>query len=287
MNAVVDAPAPVQTGSTLRGASWVLLLACGLAAVWLGLNLALPDMQATGIPSATIRAVIHTAILAGLWVGLGRTRLDAGTRIKVWCAVAVPFTVWLAAVWWLAADGVFRPRPSAALAWPMAIFLPILVSLPLLLRSARIGDLLDAMPTAWLVGLQVYRIFGGIFLVAWSRGQMSGTFAIPAGVGDVLVGLLALPVAYLLHAGARGARGAAIVWNVLGILDLTVAVGIGMLSSPGPLQLIVPDRPNALGSYPTVMIPAFAVPSSILLHGLSLRQLLRTKGTGAPPARSS
>jgi hypothetical protein len=30
-----------------------------------------------------------------------------------------------------------------------------------------------------------------------------------------------------------------------------------------------------LGSFPTVMIPAFAVPSSILLHALSLRQLRR------------
>jgi hypothetical protein len=29
------------------------------------------------------------------------------------------------------------------------------------------------------------------------------------------------------------------------------------------------------GAYPTVMIPAFAVPSSILLHVLSLRQLRR------------
>ncbi len=275
MNAAVGATAPARAGSIRQGAAWSLALACGLAAVWLGLNVALPDLQATGIPSATIRMVIHAMMLAGLWLGLARTPLDAGARIWVWLAVALPFTLWLACVWWLAVDGAFRPRPSA-LALPLAIFLPLLVGVPLLLRSARLGTLLDATPAAWLVALQVYRIFGGIFLVAWSRGQMSGTFAIPAGTGDVLVGLLALPVAYLLHAGARGARGAAVAWNVLGIVDLAVAVGIGMLSTPGPLQLIVPDRPNALiGTYPTVMIPAFAVPSSILLHCLSLRQLVR------------
>jgi hypothetical protein len=92
----------------------------------------------------------------------------------------------------------------------------------------------------------------------------------------VLVGLLALPVAYLLHAGAAGGRAAAIAWNVLGLVDFAIAIGIGILSAPGPLQLIVPDRPNVqLGSFPTVMIPAFAVPSSILLHALSLRQLRR------------
>jgi len=119
-------------------------------------------------------------------------------------------------------------------------------------------------------------VFGGIFLVAWSRGDLSGTFALPAGSGDVLVGLLALPVAYLLHAGAAGGRAAATAWNVLGLVDFAIAIGIGVLSAPGPLQLIVPDRSNVqLGSFPTVMIPAFAVPSSILLHALSLRQLRR------------
>jgi hypothetical protein len=73
-------------------------------------------------------------------------------------------------------------------------------------------------------------------------------------------------------------------WNVLGLVDFAIAIGIGILSAPGPLQVIIPDRPNAqLGSFPTVMIPAFAVPSSILLHVLSLRQLRRI-GRGAVAA---
>jgi hypothetical protein len=42
--------------------------------------------------------------------------------------------------------------------------------------------------------------------------------------------------------------------------------------------LIVPSVPNTgLGLYPAVLIPAFAVPSSILLHALSLRQLRRAR----------
>jgi hypothetical protein len=42
--------------------------------------------------------------------------------------------------------------------------------------------------------------------------------------------------------------------------------------------VIVPSIPNATaGIYPNVMVPAFAVPSSILLHVLSLRQLRRCR----------
>jgi hypothetical protein len=235
----------------------------------------LPELQPTGVPSIVVRLAIHTTILVGLWLGLARTDLAYRSRLKVWLAVAVPFTVWLAAVWWLAIAEAFMPRPRVP-ALPVAIFLPVLIGLPLLLRSRRVGELLDAMPASWLVGLQVYRVFGGIFLVAWSRGGISGTFAIPAGTGDVLVGLLALPVAYLLYAGAGAGRRTAIAWNILGLVDFAIAIGIGILSAPGPLQMIVPDRPNAqLATFPTVMIPAFAVPSSILLHALSLRQLRR------------
>jgi hypothetical protein len=50
------------------------------------------------------------------------------------------------------------------------------------------------------------------------------------------------------------------------------------LAAPGPFQRFGFDIPASLaGTYPRVMIPAFSVPSSILLHALSLRQLTRRK----------
>jgi hypothetical protein len=259
-----------------RAALW-LAAAMALAVLWVGGNMALPadSGRSAAIRSTAIRLVVHAVMLGGLWLALARTALDARTRVAVWAALALPFTAWLATVWGLAVAGAFQPRPGVP-ALPLAILLPLVLALPLLLRSRRIATVLDATPPSWLVALQVYRIFGGVFLAAWSRGDIPGIFALPAGSGDVLVGVLALPVAALLAAGAQRGRQAAIAWNVLGLIDFTIAVGIGFLSAPGPLQVIVPDRPNAaLGMFPTVMIPAFAVPSSILLHALSLRQLRR------------
>ena len=92
---------------------------------------------------------------------------------------------------------------------------------------------------------------------------------------------LALPVAYSLAARNRGTARAGVAWNIFGLVDFTIAVGIGMATAPGPFQLIVPSIPNTgVGLYPTVLIPAFAVPSSILLHVLSLRQLRRASRQG-------
>jgi hypothetical protein len=262
----------------------LIFLATGLlAALWLALNAVLPGLQQSGIQIVAARIAIHAAMLAGLWAGLARTGMDATSRSRAWVALAVPLTAWLAVVWWLAVAGAFRTPGRPVL--PVAIFGPILLFVPLVLRAKTVAAIVDAMPPSWLVALQVYRLFGGVFLVAWGRGEVSGTFAIPAGSGDMLVGLLALPVAYLLHARVAGSTALAIVWNWLGIADLAIATGIGILSAPGPLQLIVPDIPNAqLGMFPTVLIPAFAVPSSIILHAISLRQLARRR-RGAQPAR--
>ena len=83
-------------------------------------------------------------------------------------------------------------------------------------------------------------------------------------------------MAISLAAGTPDARKAAVAWNVFGLLDFAIAVSIGLMIAPGPMQVIVPSIPNATGGiYPNVMVPAFAVPSSILLHVLSLRRLRR------------
>ena len=69
---------------------------------------------------------------------------------------------------------------------------------------------------------------------------------------------------------------------MLGLTDLTVAITMGMLTSPGPFQVLgVHGAASQLASYPLVMIPTFAVPTSIILHALSLRQLRRAGKTVA------
>jgi hypothetical protein len=256
----------------------LLILGVALAALWVGTNLAFPGLAPTGVPSAVTRLTIHIAILTGLWLGLSRTEFSASKRTIIWLSVAVPFTLWLAVVWDLAANGAFQPIPGVARLprLPIAIFAPVTVGLFVVLRSKSIAAFLDATPASWLVAVQAYRIFGGIFLVNWANGTAPGVFAWPAGIGDMLTGITALPVALLLASGAERGRSAAMAWNIFGLLDFAVAITMGTLSSPGPLQIFGLDIPASLaGTYPIVLIPAFAVPSSILLHALSIRQLRR------------
>jgi hypothetical protein len=256
----------------------LLLLGGALAALWVAINLIFPGLAPTGIPSILTRLAIHFAILAGLWLGLSRTGFSTGKRLVIWLSVAVVLTLWLAVVWNLAINGAFQPVPGVARLprLPIAIFAPVIIGLFVVLRSKSIGSFLDATPGSWLIALQVYRIFGGIFLVNWANGTAAGVFAWPAGIGDMLTGIMALPAALLLASGTERGRSAAMAWNIFGLFDFAVAIVMGTLSSPGPLQIFGQDIPASLaGTYPIVLIPAFAVPSSILLHALSIRQLRR------------
>jgi len=257
-----------------RSLLWII----PLTALWIGLTYGFPIVSTSGVQTAAVRGFIQMLLALGLWLGLERTDLTPGQQRNFWLAVLIPYTLWLAVVWSAAINGLFLPRLSPVPLLPLAIFLPVIIGTPILLRSKRMGQVLDAMPASWLIALQLYRVFGGAFLVGWARNVIPGVFALPAGIGDMITGLLALPVAIALAADTPAARRAAVGWNVFGLFDFAVAVSIGLMIAPGPLQLIVPSIPNATaGVYPNVMIPAFAVPSSILLHVLSLRQLRRAR----------
>jgi hypothetical protein len=261
-----------------RPAWHALLWIVPLTVLWIVLIYWQPIIPASGVPTTAHQLTAHGVIAVGLWLGLESTDLTPGQRRATWLAVMIPYTLWFAVAWSAAINGVFRTgaSPSPVPLLPMAIFLPVVIGAPLLLLSKRVGQVLDAMPETWLVALQLYRIFGSFALAAWLRGVLPGVFALPAGIGDVLTGLFAVPAAIAVASGTAQGRRAAITWNLLGLADFAVAITLGMITSPGRFQLIVPNVPSiGAGAYPDVLTPAFVVPSSILLHALSLRQLIR------------
>lgn len=171
-----------------------------------------------------------------------------------------------------AINGVLRPGALPLL--PMAIFLPVIIGAPLLLLSKRVGQVLDAMPASWLVVLQLYRVFGSWALVAGLRGVLSDVFALPAGTGDVLTGLFAVPAAVAVATGTTQGRRAAIIWNIFGLVDFAVAMTLGMITTPGRFQLIVPDVPEQRRR-PAEEYAAGHVPGAVSIPVREIRRRLK------------
>jgi hypothetical protein len=203
-----------------------------------------------------------------------RTRLVVITCVAGWLLTAIGASLF----------GLLRVGPSSP---PIPIGLALLV--PLLLaglayaRSALFRSLLLGADLRWLIGVQLWRVAGEVFLLGYARNELPASFAIPAGIGDVLVGLAAPFVAVLSAPSTRAGRRIIIGWCVVGLADLVVAVTMGVLNAPGKFGLIAGEVTTApLLELPLSLIPTFFVPLSILLHLIVLR---RTLNTSSAPAR--
>jgi hypothetical protein len=120
--------------------------------------------------------------------------------------------------------------------------------------------------TALLVAVQTYRIGGIVFLWGMTQGILDPAFAIPAGVGDLLIGLTAIPFAIFLWKGYSWSKYALIVWSVLGIADLVNAITLGRITSP--------DFSNStMATFPWILVPTVGVPLGLALHGVTLYRL--------------
>ncbi len=120
--------------------------------------------------------------------------------------------------------------------------------------------------TSILIAVQTYRILGIAFLWGMTQGLLDPAFAIPAGVGDILIGVTAIPFAIFLWKGYSWSRYAVIVWSVLGIADLVNAITLGTITSAGF------TNPTTT-TFPWVLVPTIGVPLALALHGIVLYRL--------------
>ena len=153
--------------------------------------------------------------------------------------------------------------------------------------SASVRALLLEMPMPFLIGLNVWRIGGGFFLLLAAEGRLAGPFPYSAGWGDIITGALALPVAWLALRG----QGKALVWgwNAFGMLDLVAALVLGITSANGsPLQIIHAGVGSAgVQVLPWSLIPTVLVPMFLVVHAVIFAQLARAgRGVEVPQRRS-
>jgi hypothetical protein len=222
------------------------------------------------------------AVIAAILFGVHRAIIRAGSpvreRSRTFWSVSTLLVTWFLAALILSGSGFYQGASSRLPTIPFGLLIPIAASVVLFWRWPLLRRIIESVPQSWIVSIQVYRVEGLIFLTLYAAGWLPGAFAWPAGVGDVIVGLLAPVVGIAYARGARGSAGLLRAWNLLGIADLVVAVTTGFLTSPSPLQLLALDRPNELiSSFPLAMIPVFLVPLSLLLHFASLQKLCQVE----------
>lgn len=189
----------------------------------------------------------------------------------------------LIALWFIfsvsaSALGLFR-NDSARLGLGIAIAAttPLLIFFLWFAGSPRFREFTLSLDSRLLTIVQTWRIVGSVFLVLYGLALLPGIFALPAGWGDVAIGVTAPFVTFgLLNSDYRRTF---IAWQALGMLDLVTAVTLGATAG-----LIYP---NGIGMTPmTVLplsvIPTFFVPLFLMLHVISIAQTIRRREQTRP-----
>ncbi|WP_119726855.1 hypothetical protein [Thermomonospora amylolytica] len=179
---------------------------------------------------------------------------------------------WFAAALGAGALGAFQTAPGAP---PVAIGLaagaPPLAVLALAVGSPRFRAWAGRLDLRFLTLLQTWRTAGLAFLALTAVHALPGGFALPAGIGDVVVGLTA-PLVALFVVGRSDRLYVA--WTALGIVDLVVAVTLGVLYSNSPVGVLYGDvGTDLMATLPMSLIPTFGVPITLVVHMLSLINL--------------
>lgn len=135
---------------------------------------------------------------------------------------------------------------------------------------------LSLNPTV-LTSLQASRLIGFSFVLLEARGVLPAVFALPAGYGDMAIGATAAFVAWRLATPRH--RNSFIFWQILGIIDLVLAVTLGTTAT-----LLSPHGPTtaSMTVLPLSLVPTFLVPFYMICHVISIAQARTWKAASQP-----
>ena len=197
-------------------------------------------------------------------------------------SVTLVLTAWFLLVVSLGAVGAFVSRPGTPpLGIAIGVGAPLLLFFAWLRLSQSFRDFVLSLDLRLIAGIQAWRWAGLGFLSLYAYNVLPGIFALPAGLGDMAIGFTAPWIILRLVRRPDFATSAAFIrWNVLGILDLVVALTIGTLTAALSTGAAGEISTAPMATLPLLLIPAFLVPLFLMLHTAALmqsRQMLRAR----------
>jgi hypothetical protein len=198
-----------------------------------------------------------------------------GAGMELW--VPATLAAWLGAVSWLGAQGVFAGRAGGPpLALLAGVVLPLAVFLTAYTTWSAFRSFVLNADLRLVTAIQAWRWAGLGFLTLYAYGILPGIFALPAGLGDMAVGVTApWMLRRLASDPAFAISRRYVLWNIFGIVDFAVALSIGALASgflPAMTHLTGGVTSSPMGRLPLILIPAFMVPCFVMLHMTALFQ---------------
>lgn len=217
--------------------------------------------------------IVMDSIVAFIaWLILARTLeimpdFTRQTKRRWQVRLALGFVGWFLVVGVLSALGFTSVQVANGLGIFIIAAVPLIVAVLSYVASPTVRAVVDRIPHWQVLAIQVFRNMGFVFLILLDLRLIPREFALPAGFGDILVGMLAPIVTVMYLSKRQGATLLVIALHVLGLLDFISAFGTAALIADASAfsPEIVPYM---------MLIPGFAVPIFAIMHLISIRKLI-------------
>ena len=174
----------------------------------------------------------------------------------------VAVAAWFVAALAVGASGALArlPVPPPAVAGAITLTLLILTA-----TSGTVRTHVRNFGLRSFVAFHVTRVAAGAyFLFLYGRGALPAEFALPAGWGDIAVGVAALVLALsCMPMRSPWQRTALLAWNACGLIDILFVLATGVR-----LFLRDPEIMAMFARLPLALLPTFVVPVVLVTHVL-------------------
>ncbi len=219
--------------------------------------------------------VIATILIYGYYFGMTKLEVDTSTKIRRISFAALGLLIWLSYVFFISNSGFLQnfdlpPRFPLLLVIPTFLFIAIQF-----IRNKRSG-MYQAIPIRWSVYFQSFRILvESLFLATVGLGILHPEVTFEGYNFDLIFGVSAIVVGLLVYAWSVLPEKLVLYWNYLGLLVLASIVflfttTVYFPSFWGKTETWV--NPAFL-SFPYTLVPAFLMPSAVMIHIFSILQL--------------
>jgi len=181
--------------------------------------------------------------------------------------------------WWLFASflslngalygNTLPPRPILFLILPLILFLFLVVR-----KTNTFKILFEAVRIETLIKIHIFRLIGGWFIFMGYHNLLPFGFALRAGVGDILTGILALLISFAVYKKKILHTKWVYAWNIFGLVDiLAVIISAAVITSNVNTNPATTMDVLELTTFPFALIPAFAPAIIIFLHIITFQKL--------------
>ena len=164
----------------------------------------------------------------------------------------------------------FPPRPFFAV-------LGSAILLVILAKNKTFNKILLPVPKEWIFYFQFFRVPLEVLLwLLFIENIIPVQMTFEGYNFDIVPALIGPILGYFIFKKKILSEKWAIAWNFIGIATVLTIVTIATLSMPTALRAFENEPSNTIiGYFPFIWLPGFLVPMAILMHIVSLKQLLR------------